>query len=210
MFDTPNKLCNLSSEENTTSIFQFSTDSSESFVDKITQKTVKFTHIYCNIYVTVCFDMMIGDISDSISSKLVQQMKDLAGSFENFPFHIQFRGLGRNSREDNRDKFVIYWTTKENIFGTPEFNDIVSTLQCQLVGLHDGHVLLKVTPKKNRRYLGQDDRTEPMLSGDTRRNWYKQEWRGEQFLVEASASALWTIMEAHANFEKQVLEVMNR
>jgi hypothetical protein len=140
----------------------------------------------------------IGDIAPYIGTGLAEELKRLSMSFKGFPFYIHCHGHG----EYHRDKFTLYWTTKSDHFGKPDHSDVVSELYCQVVGLHDGQVLLSVKPMQRRRYLGQEA---PERLSD--RDWYKQSWREDYFLVGAQASALWTIMEAHADFERAVKEV---
>jgi hypothetical protein len=55
-----------------------------------------------------------------------------------------------------------------------------------------------------KKYLGQ---MVPEYYSSDSHSWYKQDWRQDHFLVEANASAVWTIMEAHADFERAVAEV---
>jgi len=147
--------------------------------------------------------MRIGDIAPYVGSELKQQLESLAMSFKGFPYHVHLKGHG-GSHDAHRDKFTLYWTTKKEHFGTPDRSDVVSELYCQVVGLHDGRVLLNAKAMRRKRYLGQE------YSGRyDERDWYKQDWREDYFLVEASASAVWTVMEAHANFEGAVEQVMS-
>jgi hypothetical protein len=157
--------------------------------------------------------MKITDLSLKIGATLVEQLRDLSGSFKDFPFHISLRDFeyrGPDQREHYRG-FVLYWTVEEVKIGTPEQNNTVSKLQCQVIGSCNDHIILRVTPKKTKRYFGQDDgKTGNQFELQQSHNFYKQEWREKSFLIEANASALWTIMEAHANFENQVSEVMEQ
>jgi hypothetical protein len=142
--------------------------------------------------------MRIGDIAPHISHDLVEEMKRLSMSFKSFPFHIHFKTYG----DSHRDKFTLYWTTKKDHFGTPDQGDVVSEFYCQVVGLHEGRVLLRAHALPRKKYLGQ---VVPERFSD--HDWNKQDWRHDYFLVEAKAEALWTIMEAHADFERAVKEV---
>lgn len=147
--------------------------------------------------------MRIGDISPYVAAALKEQLERLAMSFKGFPFHVHVKGHG-GGEGNHRDKFTLYWTKKKEHFGTPDRSDVVSELYCQVVGLHDGAVLLSVRALPRRKYLGQE------YSGQYgERDWYRQGWREEQFLVEARASAVWTIMEAHANLDGVVEDVMS-
>ena len=128
-------------------------------------------------------------------------MKKLAFSFKGFPFHIHFRGYHEHP---HRDKFTLYWATKEKYFGNPDREDVVSEIDCQIVGLHDGALLLSVKALPRKKHLGQE---RPDVFGE--RDWYKQEWRQDRYLVEASAVALWTILENNADFERAVKDVMS-
>jgi hypothetical protein len=143
--------------------------------------------------------MYIGDIASYVARDLVEEMKRLAISFKGFPFHVH----SRNYRDAHKDRFTIYWTTKAEHFATPDRNDVVSELHCQIVGLHDKHLLLNAYALPRRKYLGQEVPDTYHASND----WYKQNWRQDHFLVEAKASALWTIMEAHADLERSVEEI---
>ena len=146
--------------------------------------------------------MRIGDIAPHVVHDLIEEMKKLAMSFKGFPFHIHGHGHSGGSEQSHRDKFTIYWTTKAEHFARPERNDVVSELYCQIVGLHDNTLLLRVKALSRRLYLGQERQDKI-----PKHNWYRQDWREDYFLVEASASALWTIMEAHADFERAVKDV---
>jgi hypothetical protein len=143
--------------------------------------------------------MHIGDIAPHVAHDLVEEMKRLAFSFKGFPFYIHCRSY----RDTHRDRFTLYWTTKAEHFASPDQKDVVSELHCQIVGLHDKFLLLSAHALPRRRYLGQ---VIPETFSDSR-DWYKQDWRHDYFLVEAKASALWTIMEAHADLERSVEEI---
>ncbi len=148
--------------------------------------------------------MRIGDLTPHIACDIVEGMKKLAMGFKNFPFHIHYRTHG----EHHRDKFNLYWTTKKEHFGTPDRRDVVSEMYCEVTGFYEGIVLLKVMSHQRKpKYLGQE---KPEFSFDSSpRDWYKQEWREYYYMIEASPAGLWTIMEAHADFDRPVAEVMS-
>lgn len=145
--------------------------------------------------------MRLSDLAGSIGHQLVEDMKHLQFSVKNFPFYVHLKGHGR----EHGDKFSLCWTTKAEHFGSPDRSDIVSELYCQVVGVHDGRVLLNARAfAHGKRYMGQVHRTGFL---DDTPDWYKQDWRETYFLVEAKAEILWTLMEAHADFERVVKEV---
>jgi hypothetical protein len=149
--------------------------------------------------------MRLSDLAGSIGHHLVEEMKRLQFGVKNFPFHIHLKGHGREHGREHGDKFSLCWTTKAEHFGSPDRSDIASELYCQVVGVHDGHVLLNVRAfSHGKKYMGQVHRTGFL---DDTPDWYKQECREAYFLVEAKAEALWTIMEAHADFDRVVKEV---
>jgi hypothetical protein len=146
--------------------------------------------------------MHIGDISGYVGLELTEQLKGLAFNFKNFPFYIHMKG--HRSDGDSRGRFTLYWAMKKEYFSSPDRDDVVSELHCEVIGIHDSRVLLRVSAPPRRKYPGQ----EPSKTFDNR-NWYKQDWRSDHFIVEAKPSAIWTIMEAHADFSRVVIEVMN-
>lgn len=147
--------------------------------------------------------MRIGDVTPHVAHDLAEELRRLAMGFKSFPFHIHCTGHG-DSHDSHRDKFTLYWTTKKEHFARPDRQDIVSELYCQVVGLHDDQIILNVKAHRHKTYPGQEF---PQRFDD--HAWYKQDWREEYFLVEAKASAIWMIMEAHADFERPVAEVHN-
>jgi hypothetical protein len=144
--------------------------------------------------------MRLKDLAGHIGVQLAEELRRLQMSFKGFPYHIHVKGCGQY----HEDKFFLFWTTKAEHFGSPEGRDIVSKLYCEVVGTHDGCILLKVKAHSLKKYLGQEQET---MSFSESRSWYKQDWREDYFIVEARPSVIWTLMEAHANFDKVVEEV---
>jgi hypothetical protein len=144
--------------------------------------------------------MHISDISGYVGLELAKQLQSLAFNFKNFPFYVHVKCHSG----DSRGRFTLYWAMKREYFASPDREDVVSELHCEVVGLHDGKVLLNLNAPPRRKYPGQE------YSGRfDEKDWYKQDWRSEYFIVEARPSAIWTIMEAHADFSRVVVEVMN-
>ncbi len=136
--------------------------------------------------------MMLNDLAMTVASHLVEEMKTLAMGFKSFPFYIHCSGSS-----NDRGRFTLYWTTKREHFATPDRCDVVSELYCTLIATHDSRILLDAQAMHHRVYHGQEI---PKSYYDN--DWYKQAWRQDRFLIEAKAPALWTIMEAHANFDR--------
>ena len=146
--------------------------------------------------------MRLDQLTGSIAKHIIEEFKRLSMGWKDFPFYFHWKG----HTDSHRDKFNLYWTTKEEYFDTPHQRDVVSELHCEVLGLHENQVLLRVKAlQRKKSYLGQL----PTRVWGGENDYYKQDWREEYFIVEASASALWTIMEAHADFERPVAEVMS-
>ena len=144
--------------------------------------------------------MRLQDLAGHIGHSLVEDMKRLAMGFKDFPFYVHLKGHG----QEHRDKFSLFWTMKPEHFGSPNHSDIVSELYCEVVGEFEGRILLHARAFSRRKYLGQILKTSVF---EETPDWYKQEWREAYFLIEAKAEVLWTLMEAHADFDRAVREV---
>ncbi len=133
--------------------------------------------------------MKIHELTPYIMTILRRDFADLSGSIKDFPYHIAIW-----MPHGSRNWFKIQWVlSSDDLYLEYISKRVAVELICEPTQFSGDSMLLSVTAKTTK-------------TGEM----YRQDWRSRPILIEATAHALWSVLEVNANHEILAQEILSK